>query len=229
MNQNTYLLIDDDEEIGQLLKDYFNQFAINLLVATLPSQGLQLLQKENPDCLILDVMMPEMDGFELLKKVRNFSQIPIIMLTARGEVTDRIVGIEMGADDYLPKPFDPRELMARCHALTRRSNNAAKDSKLLLFRGLEINTQSQQVQVEQQVVKLTAMEYKALELMAKQPTKVFSRDDLLNELKGIDTELFSRAVDILISRLRHKLKNRHNRQFIQTVWGKGYCFVGEPL
>ncbi len=229
MNKNKYLLIDDDEEIGQLLKDYFSQYGIELLLATLPSQGLLLLEKGNPDCLILDVMLPEMDGFELLNKIRNFSQIPIIMLTARGDVTDRIVGIEMGADDYLPKPFEPRELMARCHALTRRNRSAEKESNLLAFRGLEINTQSQQVYVDQQPVKLTAMEYKALELMAKQPTKVFSRDDLLNELKGIDTKLFSRALDILISRLRHKLKNSHNRQFIQTEWGKGYYFVGEPL
>ena len=225
----TYLLIDDDQGIGELLQEYFEQFKIKLLTAVTPSAGFKLLQTEQPQCLILDVMLPEMDGFEVLKKIRKTSNIPIIMLTARGDVTDRIVGLEIGADDYLPKPFEPRELMARCQSLVRRAQPNKKDHHLIAFRGLTIQTQNKQVLVDEQPCKLTSMEYETLALLASNPGKVFSRDDLLNELKGVDSELFSRSIDIMVSRLRQKIKNEHQRQYIQTVWGRGYQFVGEQL
>jgi OmpR family response regulator RpaB len=223
----TYLLIDDDQDIGELLQEYFEQFQIELKTALTPSAGLKILNTEHPKCLILDVMLPEMDGFTLLKKIRKLSNIPIIMLTARGDVTDRIVGLEIGADDYLPKPFEPRELMARCQSLVRRANVNVVESTSIRFRGIEINIQNKQVLIDNKMCNLTSMEYETLALLATNPGKVFSRDDLLNEIKGIDTELFSRSIDIMVSRLRQKIKNEQNRQFIQTVWGRGYQFVGE--
>jgi OmpR family response regulator RpaB len=223
----TYLLIDDDQDIGELLQEYFEQFQIELKIALTPSAGLKILNTEHPKCLILDVMLPEMDGFTLLKKIRKLSNIPIIMLTARGDVTDRIVGLEIGADDYLPKPFEPRELMARCQSLVRRANVNVVESTSIRFRGIEINIQNKQVLIDNKMCNLTSMEYETLTLLATNPGKVFSRDDLLNEIKGIDTELFSRSIDIMVSRLRQKIKNEQNRQFIQTVWGRGYQFVGE--
>jgi OmpR family response regulator RpaB len=223
----TYLLIDDDQDIGELLQEYFEQFQIELKIALTPSAGLKILNTEHPKCLILDVMLPEMDGFTLLKKIRELSNIPIIMLTARGDVTDRIVGLEIGADDYLPKPFEPRELMARCQSLVRRANVNVIESTSIRFRGIEINIQNKQVLIDNKMCNLTSMEYETLALLATNPSKVFSRDDLLNEIKGIDTELFSRSIDIMVSRLRQKIKNEQNRQFIQTVWGRGYQFVGE--
>ena len=223
----TYLLIDDDQDIGELLQEYFEQFQIELKTALTPSTGLKILNTEHPKCLILDVMLPEMDGFTLLKKIRKLSNIPIIMLTARGDVTDRIVGLEIGADDYLPKPFEPRELMARCQSLVRRANVNVIESTSIRFRGIEINIQNKQVLIDNKMCNLTSMEYETLALLATNPGKVFSRDDLLNEIKGIDTELFSRSIDIMVSRLRQKIKNEQNRQFIQTVWGRGYQFVGE--
>jgi len=222
-----YLIIDDDEDITDLLQQYFAQFQIELAVALTPSQGFALLQERAFDCLILDVMLPEMDGFAVLKRIRKRSNIPIIMLTARGDVTDRIVGLEIGADDYLPKPFEPRELLARCQSLTRRASSDKADSGLIAYRGLSLNTRSKRVWVDDREIHLTSMEYDMLELMASNRDKVYSRDDLLNELKGIDAELFTRSIDITVSRLRQKLRNSHNRQFIQTVWGRGYQFVGE--
>lgn len=224
-----YLLIDDDHAIGELLQEYFEQFQITLWTAQTPTEGIKQLKQLKPDCLILDVMLPEMDGFSLLKKIRIFSSVPIIMLTARGEVTDRIVGLELGADDYLPKPFEPRELMARCHSLVRRGLHKDDESHDIVFKGIKINTDTKQVEVDGITISLTSMEYETLSLMAQNPNKVFSRDDILNDIKGIETELYSRSIDIMISRLRQKIKNSHNRQFIQTVWGRGYQFVGERM
>jgi DNA-binding response OmpR family regulator len=225
------LLIDDDEKLGGLLGSYFERFDLELVSATLPSVGLQKLAEENPDLVILDVMLPEQDGFEVCRKIRKTSAVPIVMLTARGEVTDRIVGLEIGADDYLPKPFEPRELVARIQNVLRRSGQAADDadnSGELRFRDLEINTERRTVELEGDLLDLTTMEYQLLVLFAGNPGRTYSRDEILNGLRGIDAQIFSRSVDILVSRLRHKLKDTTKQpRFIKTVWGTGYTFVGE--
>lgn len=225
------LLIDDDEKLGGLLGSYFERFDLELVSATLPSVGLQKLAEENPDLVILDVMLPEQDGFEVCRKIRKTSAVPIVMLTARGEVTDRIVGLEIGADDYLPKPFEPRELVARIQNVLRRSRQAADDadnSGELRFRDLEINTERRTVELEGDLLDLTTMEYQLLVLFAGNPGRTYSRDEILNGLRGIDAQIFSRSVDILVSRLRHKLKDTTKQpRFIKTVWGTGYTFVGE--
>ena len=170
-------------------------------------------------------MLPEMDGFEVCKAIRVFSEIPIIMLTARGDVMDRVVGLELGADDYLPKPFEPRELVARLNTIVRRKQTDSFEEGVLLFDGLQIDSQQRMVSVNDAPVELTTMEYQLLLLMAASPGKDFSRDDILNQLKGTETELFSRSVDILISRLRSKLKPLEP---IKTVYGSGYAFVASP-
>ena len=225
------LLIDDDEKLGGLLGSYFERFDLELDSATLPSIGLEKLAAEPPDLVILDVMLPEQDGFEVCRTIRKTSAVPIIMLTARGEVTDRIVGLEIGADDYLPKPFEPRELVARIQNVLRRSGQAvddAEETSALSYRDLEINTERRTVELEGAPLDLTTMEYQLLVLFAANPGRTYSRDEILNELRGIDAQLFSRSVDILVSRLRHKLKDTAKQpRFIKTVWGTGYTFVAE--
>ncbi|NND35755.1 MAG: response regulator transcription factor [Gammaproteobacteria bacterium] len=222
------LLIDDDEKLGGLLGHYFERFDLELDVATLPSAGLEKLAAEEPDLVILDVMLPEMDGFEVCRKIRKTSGVPIIMLTARGEVTDRIVGLEIGADDYLPKPFEPRELVARIQNVLRRTVSRPEDADELHYRDLDINKERRTVELEGETLDLTTMEYQLLVLFAENPGRTYSRDEILNELRGIDAQIFSRSVDILVSRLRQKLKDTTKPpRFIKTVWGTGYTFVGE--
>lgn len=217
-------MIDDDEKLAPLLKEYCSKYDIHIVSELLPSSGLETLKNGSFSAVILDVMLPEMDGFEVCRTIRSFSQIPIIMLTARGEVTDRVVGLEIGADDYLPKPFDPRELVARINTIVKRKQPSTQPHAQLKFDGLTIDTEQREVHVNNKKIVLTTMEYQLLLMMAESPGKDFSRDDILNHLKGTETELFSRSVDILISRLRSKLKPAEP---IKTVYGSGYAFVGK--
>jgi two-component system, OmpR family, response regulator len=217
------LLIDDDEALAGPLKSYFERFDLNLISATDPSSGLQRLDTDKPDLVILDVMLPEMDGFEVCRLIRKSSEIPIIMLTARGDVTDRVVGLELGADDYLPKPFEPRELVARIQNILRRiQHDANGESRRLKFGDLTIDLSAQRVTLLGRDITLTGTEFSLLAFLASTPGKAFTRDEILNALKGIDAELYSRAVDIAISRLRKKLAPTEH---IKTVWGSGYRFV----
>ena len=220
----TILLIDDDEGLAPPLKTYFAQFDLQLINATHPQKGFDMLKRQQPELVILDVMLPDMDGLEVCREIRKSNQIPILMLTARGEVMDRIIGLELGADDYLPKPFEPRELVARIQNILRRSvNNPHSTLKTLRFDPLEINIETQSITLSGKAINLTTTEYRLLALLAQSPGKPFSRDDIINELKGIDAELFTRSVDIAISRLRKKLEPT---DFIKTVWGSGYSFIG---
>ena len=222
------LLIDDDAKLAELLGQYFAQFDFELASAAFPSEGFSMLEQKAYDLVILDIMLPEMDGFEVCKKIRKSSNIPIIMLTARGEVMDRIVGLELGADDYLPKPFEPRELVARIHGVLKRAQLSAEaentKSTILSFDTLHIDTAKRQVTLDDEEIILSAMEYQFLLLLASSPHKTFSRDELLNQLKGIDADVYTRSIDILVSRLRQKLKPH---EFIQTIRGQGYVFVGQ--
>lgn len=223
------LLIDDDERLGDLLEAYFDRFDLELVAATTPEAGLEKLEEEDPVLVILDVMLPGQDGFEVCRTIRKTSSIPIIMLTARGEVTDRIVGLEIGADDYMPKPFEPRELVARIQNVLRRSESAGKQqSATLEYQGLSVDRERRSAELEGAALDLTTMEYQLLELLASNPGATFTRDEILNELRGIDAQLFSRSVDILVSRLRQKLGDTSKQpRFIKTVWGTGYAFVGQ--
>ena len=214
------LLIDDDELLAAPLATYFARFDFALDSATRPSAGLAMLRTQNYDAAILDVMLPEMDGFELCRTIRRESDIPIVMLTARGEVMDRVVGLEIGADDYVPKPFEPRELLARLQTILRR---ARAPLHRLVFDGLEIDVERRQVLRQGEAVELTGTEFELLALLAREPHKVFSRDEILNRLRGHVADLYTRAVDILVSRLRKKLEPL---DCIRTLRNAGYTFVG---
>ena len=223
------LLIDDDTQLASLLSQYFEQFSFELESATLPSQGIALLDQHHYDLVILDIMLPEMDGFEVCKTIRKDNDIPIIMLTARGEVMDRIVGLELGADDYIPKPFEPRELVARIHGILKRAqvNNESGNitDSVLTFETLCIDTGKRQVTMADETLPLSSLEYQLLLLFATSPQKTFTRDELLNKLKGIDADIYTRSIDILVSRLRQKIKPL---DLIRTIRGLGYVFVGKP-
>jgi len=220
----TVLLIDDDERLGELLKEYLSRYDLTLISEIYPKAGLQRLKNADIDLVILDIMLPEMDGFEVCRTIRKSSDIPILMLTARGEVMDRIVGLEIGADDYLSKPFEPREVVARIHNILKRtkSDKATKKPDILQFPDFKIDKFKRIVTIKQQTIELTTKEYALLLLFAESPNKIFTRDEIMNALSGIDAELFSRSVDILVSRLRKKIQAL---DCIQTVWGTGYRFI----
>ncbi|MBN4073735.1 response regulator transcription factor [Beggiatoa alba] len=218
------LLIDDDEALAAPLTEYLLRFDFELVSKIHPHDGLARLESNDIDAVILDVMLPDMDGFEVCREIRKTSAVPIIMLTARGDVMDRVVGLEIGADDYLPKPFEPRELAARLQNIVKRSSaDNGKDDTILRFEGLEIDTQRRNVILQGQVLKLTGNEYELLLMFAKDPGKKFHRDEILNQLRGIDLDILTRAVDILVSRLRNKLKPL---ECIETIRGVGYTFNG---
>ena len=219
------LLIDDDEALSAPLAAYLKRFDLELEAAVRPSAGLARLAQGGIDAVILDVMLPEMDGFETCRRIRAdaaFGEVPVLMLTARGELSDRVVGLELGADDYLPKPFEPRELAARLATILRRARPAR--SGVLRFDGLDIDTVRRAVQRQGQPVDLTGTEYELLLLMAREPHKVWTRDEILNRLRGQDAlDLHTRAVDILVSRLRRKLEPL---DCIKTLRNAGYTFAG---
>ena len=219
---HSILIIDDDEKLATPLKEYFRRFNLDLCAAAHPDMGLEYLANGDYDLVILDVMLPDKDGFDVCKLIRDDSDIPIVMLTARGEVTDRVVGLELGADDYLAKPFEPRELVARIHNILKRSDSSNKASPVLEFEDLTIDTSRQQVLVCEQAVSLTTNEYQLLVILATHCGQQLSRDKISRELRGADVDLFSRAVDIQISRLRQKLKPT---DYIKTIRSAGYQFI----
>ncbi len=225
----TILIIDDDEKLNHLLKGFFKDFGFNTLTAVHPEEGLKILKQRSPDLIILDIMLPSMDGFEVCKKIRYISSIPIIMLTARGDLADKVVGLELGADDYLPKPFEPRELVARINTVLRRVKMIDK-TRPQTFGRLEIDFSKQIVKLDGEVADLTTNEFAALVLLAENPGKVFNRDQILQTLRGMDCDAFNRSVDITMSRLRQKLNdNPKSPTYIKTVWGTGYVFISEPV
>jgi two-component system, OmpR family, response regulator len=218
------LLIDDDAQLGPPLAAYVARFGMALECALKPGLGLARLRQGGIDAAILDVMLPEMDGFALCRVIRKESDIPLVMLTARGEVMDRVVGLELGADDYLPKPFEPRELVARIQTVLRRrgsgdSGASATSSTRWAFEGLVVDLTTRSAVRQGEVLELTSTEFDLLHLLASHPGKVFSRDDILNQLRGHDAELYTRAVDIVVSRLRKKLEPL---ECIKTVRNAGY-------
>lgn len=223
------LLIDDDQKLSELLKDYFGQFGIDVIPAFHPKKGLELMRSENPDVIILDVMLPEMDGFTVCREIRKESDIPVIMLTARGDTTDKIVGLELGADDYLAKPFEPRELVARIQTIVRRSQTKTP-KKSIVVQDLEIRLNERAAYLAGENLNLTSNEFELLSYFACHPSKKIDRDEIMNHLKGIDSNFYSRSVDILVSRLRQKLgEDSKAPRFIKTIWGEGYVFLGETV
>jgi two-component system, OmpR family, response regulator len=220
------LLIDDDRRHSELLTAYCARFDMTVDCAFDGEQGLRKLAATRPDLVLLDVMLPGKDGFTLCREIRRRNRVPIIMLTARGDVGDRVTGLELGADDYIAKPFEPRELVARIQTVLRRVEPAAART-VIEFDGLRIDPASRVVMNDGHTLELTTMEYELLLLLASNPGRDFSRDDILAALRGIDAAILTRSVDILVSRLRAKLGETTGR-LIHTVWGRGYRFIGQP-
>ena len=220
------LIIDDDAKLNSLLKSFLKDFGFQVFSATDPVKGLKTIGKHSPDLVILDVMMPGMDGFEVCRQIRQTSSLPIIMLTARGEVTDKVVGLELGADDYLAKPFEPRELVARINSVLRRSGTV-DDTQPAVFDSLSVDFKRRTADLDGAPLDLTTNEFAALALLVRNAGKVLTRDQILQELRGIDCDAFNRSVDITVSRLRQKLNDDPKEPaFIKTVWGTGYVFIG---
>ena len=217
------LLIDDDQKLGDLLKNYLKSYDIDLSAINDPRNAIDTINHLDPDLLILDVMMPHINGFELCKMIREESDTPIIILSARGESDDKVKGIDLGADDYLSKPFEARELVARIHSLLRRTQ---KDLAVRSDPIFEVDQQRLEVSLNGNVLDLTTKEFELMDLFIKSPGVIFTRDEIIKEIKGIDAHLFSRSIDILISRLRHKIEDDPKEpKLIKTIWGKGYMFV----
>jgi len=222
------LIIDDDERLTALLTEYLAQFGFAVQAVADPESGLRALKRDPPDLLVLDVMLPDMDGFTVCRKVRESSRVPIVMLTARGDVMDRIVGLELGADDYLPKPFEPRELVARVQAVLRRGAATSNESDERLRVGsVEVNFTTHTVHLDGEQLPLTSAEFELLALLVRHRGRVLTRDRIMDETRGIDWEAYDRSIDVLISRLRQKLGDDPKRPaFIRTVRGTGYSFIG---
>lgn len=220
------LVIDDDERLNALLTRYMDRFGFSVHSAVEPKAGLRMLKSDPPDIVILDVMLPETDGFAVCRKVRETSRVPIIMLTARGEVMDRILGLELGADDYLAKPFEPRELVARMQAVLRRGTPADNDERLRIGP-LDVNWATRSAHLAGHDLGVTTAEFELLGLLVRNRGRVLSRERILDGTRGIDWEAFDRSIDVLISRLRQKLgDDPKHPSFIRTVRGAGYIFIG---
>lgn len=232
IQKRSVLLIDDDVELGSLLTDYLARHDFECICAHTGKLGLQKLRTalsgkasaKAPALVILDIMLPDTTGFELCKEIRREAALPLIMLSARGEVYDRILGLELGADDYVPKPFEPRELLARMESVLRRHQPA--NAEILSFQQLRLQPQTEQAFLDDHELELTRTEYRCLLYLARNRQRVLTRDLLLAELRGLDWELDNRSIDILISRLRRKLQDDPSHpRYIATIRGSGYRFV----
>ncbi len=232
MKQNKILLIDDDHKLAEVLKAYLQRFNYSVSHYDHPQKGLDALKIEHPEVVILDIMMPDKDGLQVCREIRQESKVPIIFLSARGDTTDRIVGLEMGADDYMPKPFEPRELVARIESILRRSvpkknERAQEQSQERAIEPLQLNENTMMASLNGQNLEFTATEFQALLYLYKHRDRIISRDELLTHLQGIDSEVYGRAIDILISRIRQKLGDTpKSGQLIKTIRSQGYRYTG---
>ena len=220
------LMIDDDEGLSAMLADYLAPLGIRLAAAPTAAQGLAQIKRGGYDAIILDVMLPDLDGFEVCRRVRAISDIPILMLTARGDETDRIVGLELGTDDYLPKPFNPRELLARLRAILRRRAPGGERRGTLRFGRLEIDRDARSVRVDGGERALTSFQFDVLRVLAENAGRVMSREALMDKLRGETLEAFDRSIDVHISRIRAAIEDDPKRpRRIITVRGAGYVFA----
>lgn len=219
------LIVDDNEQITSILAEYAKKEGYIPIVATDGEEALQKFKNEKPDILLLDVMMPKIDGFSVCRQIRKSSNVPIIMITARGEDFEKIMGLEIGADDYIVKPFSPGEVMARIKAIMRRIKSYKQEQQIFVYDNLKINLDDYTAAVDDKILPLTKKEIEILWTLATYKDKVFSRDNLLNKLWGYDYFGDSRTVDSHIKRLRAKIDTvSHDNWEIKTIWGVGYKF-----
>lgn len=223
---STILIIEDEPELVKVLKSYLEQSGFSVLSAGRGDTGLSLWESKHPDLVILDLNLPGMDGLDVAREIRRKGATPIIMLTARVEETDQLIGLELGADDYIPKPFSPRIVVARVRALLRRSEAASVVTQVLRVADLEIDLDGHTVQRDGQPLELTPTEFSLLVTMASQPGRAFSRLQLLEASQGSAYEGYERTIDAHIKNLRAKIEpDPKNPQYIETVFGVGYRFT----
>jgi DNA-binding response OmpR family regulator len=228
MAQYSVLIVDDDVKLVQLLKTYFDKEGFITYTANDGLAALQEVRQRKPDIMILDLMLPGMDGWDVCRRIRRDNDLPIIMLTARDEESDRLVGLEIGADDYVSKPFSPKEVVARAKVILRRTHREVVQQKLIKAGGLTIDLERHQVMNGSQLVDLTPTEFKLLEILASNTGKVFSRLQIVEQTQGYTFEGYERTIDAHIKNLRRKLENNPKEpRYILTVYGIGYKFAGD--
>ncbi|MCI6006838.1 response regulator [Oscillospiraceae bacterium LCP25S3_E10] len=219
------LIVDDDTNICELLRLYIEKDGFDTAIANNGTQALKLFEQEKPDLIMLDIMLPELDGWQVCREIRKTSQVPIIMLTAKGEVFDKVLGLELGADDYVVKPFEAKEVVARIHAVLRRTNsNEAPNVKEVVWDKLSINLTNYELKVDGVQIDTPPKEMELLYHLASNPNRVFTRDQLLDEVWGFDYYGDSRTVDVHVKRLREKIDGVSPQWELKTVWGVGYKF-----
>jgi DNA-binding response OmpR family regulator len=227
MNERTILVVDDEPSISEVVSIYLRRAGYRVVVASDGQTALEAIEKEAPDLVVLDLMLPRVDGLEITRRLRADGDTPIIMLTARREETDRVLGLEMGADDYVVKPFSPRELVSRVKAVLRRTRGSTPsgDAHVLTFTGLRIDPKAREVAVDDVTVGLTAKEFDLLWVLARHPRQVFNRDQLLDLVWGLTDYIDPSTVTVHVRRLREKIEpDPSNPRYVQTVWGVGYKF-----
>lgn len=223
--QKKALVIEDDSNIAELLRLYLEKDGFEVYITDNGGKGVSEFERLNPDIILLDIMLPVLDGWAVCREIRNASKVPIIMLTAKGETFDKVSGLEMGADDYIVKPFEVKELLARIHAVMRRfETDGAKESKKLVYDKLIINMDSFELVVDGKKIDAPPKEMELLYHLAATPNRVYTRNQLLDEVWGFDYFGDSRTVDVHIKRLREKLENVSDQWTLKTVWGVGYKF-----
>jgi DNA-binding response OmpR family regulator len=223
----TVLLVDDDEKIQELLRLYVEREGHRALFAADGERALEIARRARPDLVLLDVMLPGLDGFEVCRRIRDFSDVPILLLTARSGEADKVVGLDLGADDYVVKPFSPRELMARMRALLRRRSAGAEDEPSLVADGLELDPNAVETRLDGRPLDLTPFEFRILRGLMRRAGRVMTRDDLIDAMHdGDDPGIIDRTIDVHMGRLRRKLDDdATNPRFIATVRTVGYKFV----
>jgi two-component system phosphate regulon response regulator OmpR len=220
------LLVEDDPRLAEMLLEYLGQAGFGVTVASLGATALERLNEADYDAVVLDLMLPDMDGLEVCRRLRARCDTPVLMLTARGDAIDRIVGLELGADDYLPKPFEARELLARLRAIVRRRVRAAAGEKALHFGRLELDTAARAVRLDGKACELTGYQFDLLVVLAKNAGRVMSRDTLMDLLKGEGFESFDRSIDVHVSRIRACIEDNPKKpRRVITVRAAGYVFA----
>lgn len=224
-NQPTILLIDDDRRLAKMVQEYLTDAGFRVTVAHDGETGLERHRTDRFEAIVLDLMLPDIDGLEICRRIRTHHATPILMLTAKGEAMDRVIGLELGADDYLPKPFEPRELVARLRAILRRGA-AQAESQLLRFGRLEVDDDAREARLDGERCDLTPYQFSLLSVLARGAGRVLSRDHLMNELQGADLEAFDRSIDVHVSRIRSEIEDdpKQPRRVI-TVRRAGYVFA----
>lgn len=224
--QYKILIVDDDENICELLRLYLEKDGFETVVANDGEQAVDYAAKYTPDLILLDIMLPKLDGWQVCREIRKSSDVPIIMLTAKGETFDKILGLELGADDYISKPFDTKEVIARIKAVLRRSSDKDKASQIqeVKYDKLRINLTNYELEVNGVKINTPPKELELIYHLASNPNRVYTRDQLLDEVWGFDYYGDSRTVDVHVKRLREKLENVSDRWSLKTVWGVGYKF-----